>query len=77
MPYEDPEFAEDALRGASAISAFLYGTPKMRRKVYHLAATSKLPFFKIGSLICARKSELLAHFKDQTKRHGGDDRMQK
>jgi hypothetical protein len=62
---EELEFADDLLRGAAAIAAWLFGSAKMRRKVFHLVATSRLPHFRIGSQICARKSTLLAHFDSQ------------
>ena len=63
------EFSEDLLRGAAAIAEFLFGSTKMRRKVFHLVATSNLPVFKLGSLICARKSVLLAWVSSQEDRH--------
>ena len=56
MTAHDVDFANDLLRGADEIAQFLYGDPSQRRKVYHLAATSKFPAFKLGSMICARKS---------------------
>ena len=59
MNDNDPDFAKDLLRGADAIAAFLFDDAGMRRKVYHLVATSNLPVFKLGSMICARKSVLL------------------
>jgi hypothetical protein len=61
-------FAEDLLRGAAAIAAWLYGDSKFRRRIYHLTATSNFPHFKIGSQIHAKKSDLLAHFDKQCKR---------
>jgi hypothetical protein len=75
----DPEadFSQDMLRGASEISTFLYGKPEKRRKVYHLASKSNLPVFKLGSMICARKSVLVGWVQQQESRHRGDDRMQK
>lgn len=51
--------APDLLRGAEEISEFLFGTRGQRRKVYHLAETSKLPLFRLGSLLCARRSVLM------------------
>jgi hypothetical protein len=67
------EFSKDLLRGAAAISEFLYGDPGHRRKVYYLWATSRAPFFKIGSMICARKSVLLGWITDQERRRCGED----
>jgi hypothetical protein len=74
MSEPDPEFASDLLRGADEIAKFLYGDSAERRKVYHLAATSHLPVFKLGSMICARKSVLLKWIKDQEERRFGTDR---
>jgi hypothetical protein len=54
-----PEFAHDVLRGAEEIAEFLFGSREQRRKVYHLAATSNLPLFKLGATIYARRSVLL------------------
>ena len=49
---------DDLLRGADEIARFMFNDVKHRRKVYYLTgeATKGLPHFKIGSLICARKS---------------------
>lgn len=57
--------ADDLLRGADEIALWLYGDRGKRRMVYHLAATSKLPHSKIGSMICARKSVLLEWISKQ------------
>jgi hypothetical protein len=59
------EFSSDLLRGADDIAEFLFGDGKQRRRVYHLVATSNLPVFKLGSMICARKSVLLKWVGDQ------------
>jgi len=71
----DPEFAKDILRGTEEIALFLFGRRELRRKVYHLAATSNLPVFKLGSLICARKSVLLKWVAEQETRHSANGRM--
>lgn len=76
MTEYDAEFAQDLLRGAEEIAQFLYGERELRRKVYHLVATSNLPVFKLGSMICARKSVLLKWVKDQEERHAGEVRKQ-
>jgi hypothetical protein len=62
------ELARDLLRGADQISEFIYGDVKHRRKVYHLAENDNLPTFKLGAVIAARKSTLLAWIADQEKR---------
>ncbi len=68
----DPRFSDDLLRGASAIAEFIFGDAGQRRKIFHLAATSQLPTFKMGSMICARKSILLDWIAKQEKRRGGE-----
>ena len=60
--------APDLLRGAEEISEFLFGTRNQRRKVYHLAETSKLPLFRLGSQLCARRSVLLKWIAEQETR---------
>jgi hypothetical protein len=59
------------LRGADQIADFFYGDKTQRRKVYHLVATSNLPVFKLGSMICARKSILLRWIAEQEGHHTG------
>jgi hypothetical protein len=65
-----PDFNDDVLRGALEIAAFLYkGDPmKNRRKVFHLVETSRIPFFREGSKVCARKSTLLNWIAEQEAR---------
>lgn len=60
--------APDLLRGAEEISEFLFGTRDQRRKVYHLAETTKLPVFRLGSLVCARRSVLMEWIASQERR---------
>lgn len=57
--------ADDLLRGAEAIAEFLYGDAGQRRKVYHLAETSRLPIFRLGSVLCARRTILLKWIAEQ------------
>lgn len=52
------EMASDILYGAEAIAAYLFGDPAFRRRVYHLVRRKRLPMFRIGANICARKSVL-------------------
>ena len=58
----------DLLRGAEEIAEFLYGARSRRRSVYHLAETSQLPVFLLGSQLCARRSVMLAWIAAQEKR---------
>lgn len=59
--------ADDLLRGADAIAEFVFGSAKHRRKVYYLATEAKLrmPVFRIGSVLCARKSTLIEWIERQ------------
>ncbi|NJO54516.1 MAG: hypothetical protein HC829_06450 [Bacteroidales bacterium] len=55
-----PTLADDLLRGADAIATFVFGSTKHRRKIYYYASDAKvrMPVFRIGNVICARKSTL-------------------
>ena len=48
----------DILRGAAEISEFLFGEKHRKRKVYYLTERNFLPVFRVGSMLCARKSKL-------------------
>jgi hypothetical protein len=63
----DPTLADDLLRGADAIATFVFGSPKHRRKVYYYATDAKMrmPVFRIGAIICARKSTLIEWIERQ------------
>ena len=58
---------DDLLRGAGAIAEFLFGDRRQRRKVYYLTgeATVRMPHFRLGAIICARKSTLLRWIEDR------------
>jgi excisionase family DNA binding protein len=51
----------DLLTGAEAIAAFMGVKP---RRVYHLAEAQRLPVFRMGSTLCARRSTLLRWIED-------------
>jgi hypothetical protein len=59
------ELAGDVIEGADAIAEFLFGSKKYRRRVYYLAESSRLPIFRLGSVLCARKSVLLEFISSQ------------
>ena len=65
---------EDILKGAEAIAEFLFRgcsdhqRGRNQRKVYHLAQSSRLPVFRLGSILCARKSKLLDFIAAQENR---------
>jgi hypothetical protein len=76
MSDDEPKIAADMLRGADEIAEFLFGDKEDRRKVYHLVATSNLPVFKLGAMICARKSILLRWIAEQEGHHTNQRRKQ-
>lgn len=47
---------------------FLWGPDGNRRKVYYLAACTRVPLFRLGTKLCARRSVLLGWITDQEKR---------
>lgn len=61
--------ASDLLEGADEIAAFIFGDKydrvKRRRRVYHLVDLGAIPTFKLGTTICARKSQLQAWIEAQ------------
>ena len=57
--------SQDILRGASQIAYFLFGKSGSRRAIYHLIETGSLPHFRVGALICARRSTLLSWIEGQ------------
>ena len=62
------ELAGDMLHGADEIAEFLFGKRGGRRKVYYLAECTRLPIFRLGSVLCARKSVLIQFISMQEKR---------
>ena len=65
---------DDLLRGADDIARFLFGDVKHRRKVYYLTgeAPKGMPHFKMGSVICARKSTILNWIAQQERFNPGE-----
>ncbi len=63
-----PALSDDVISGAAAIAQHFFGDATLRRRVYHLAATSNLPFFRIGSKICVRRSALDEFIRKQERR---------
>lgn len=63
------ELADDLLRGADEIARFIFGEKRgNRRKVYYLAECTRLPVFRLGSVLCARRSVLLSWIAGQESR---------
>jgi hypothetical protein len=59
------ELADDILRGADEIARYIFGPQGSRRKVYYLAECTRLPVFRLGSVLCARRSVLLSWIERQ------------
>lgn len=57
--------ADDVLRGAEAIATELFGDAKERRRVYYLVEKHQLPVFRLGGLLCARKTTLRRWIEEQ------------
>jgi len=62
------DFANDLLCGADEIAKFLFGPNGSRRKVYYLAACTRIPVFRLGTKLCARRSVLLGWIASQESR---------
>jgi hypothetical protein len=56
------DLADDLLEGADEIAKFGGWS---RRQVYHLAQTRRLPVFRLGSTLCARKTRIVAWIENQ------------
>ena len=67
---DDPSqgIADDLLKGADEIAEFIFGKKGGRRKIYYLAETSHLPVFRLGAVLCARRSVLLRWISGQESR---------
>jgi hypothetical protein len=61
----DPGVGPDLLRGADQIATFLFGDSRERRKIYHLAEHAGLPIFRLGAVVCARRSTILSWIEAQ------------
>lgn len=62
------DLADDLLRGADEIAKFIFGSRGSRRKIYYLAETSHLPVFRLGAVLCARRSVLMKWIAGQESR---------
>lgn len=68
LPDQTPgTIGEDLMRGADEIRVFLFGETAQdkqaeadTRAVYHLATKGELGLFKLGGVLCGRKSTILA-----------------
>lgn len=55
------EMGDDLLWGADAIAAEIFGDVKRRNRVYRLPPP--WPIFRVGAIICARRSSLRKHIE--------------
>lgn len=62
------ELSDDLLRGADEIAEFIFGKRSDRRKIYYLKDHSRLPLFRLGTVLCARRSTLISYIADQERR---------
>ncbi|WP_044549851.1 hypothetical protein [Azospirillum lipoferum] len=67
-PAAPPTLADDLLQGADSIAKFMGVT---RRQAYHFVADGRIPTFRIGAIICARKSTILNWIAQQEAAQGG------
>lgn len=67
-PQSVTALSDDMIEGADGLAEFIFGDPKKRRKVYHLAEQSDLPVFRLGSKICGRRSVILQWIAEQERR---------
>lgn len=56
----DTQNTTDLLYGVTSIAEFL---GVKRRSAEHLIETKRIPYFKMGKTVCARRSKLLATFE--------------
>ena len=70
MPEQDLKFSDDFLEGARAIACFVYNDPERVRTIYYLYEKCRIPCFKMGATICARKSAIIEWIKTQEERCG-------
>jgi excisionase family DNA binding protein len=54
---DDTTKTADLLYGVPAIADFLGVT---KRTAYHLVETRRIPFFRMGKILCSRRSKLMA-----------------
>jgi hypothetical protein len=59
--------AEDMMRGAGPLAEFFYGEDNEanRRKIYHLSDKHGLPTFKLGGVLCGRRSTIMRWVEQQ------------
>ena len=63
------DIASDLLKGGGAIAEFVFGDKNERRRVYQLAEMGDLPLFRLGNIVCGRKSTIRRHLAEQEALH--------
>lgn len=64
-PFPAGSLAGDILYGADAIAEFMHGDRRFRRAIYNLVENNRIPHFRVGATVCARRSVLLAWIEAQ------------
>ena len=69
-PFEEPpqSLSNDLLYGAEAIAEYIFGRREDRRKIYYLFGHTRIPIFRIGSVLCGRRSTLSRWISGQESR---------
>jgi hypothetical protein len=70
-----PEISHDLVIGAEQIATWLFGAPE-RRRLYHLAESTKLPTTNVGSKIAIQKSVVRAFFWAKQSRAFANDNIE-
>jgi len=70
----ETRLSDDLLTGADAIAEFMFGDAARRRRVYYLVECGRLPVFRVGQTLFARKSTLLAWVARQEAQAIGKER---
>lgn len=68
MQPDEPPLFEDLLVGVAAITRFIWGPDANPRKGYRAIDPNRMPVFKIGSRLHARKSRLMRWIAEQEDR---------
>jgi len=68
-----PSLSKDILVGGHAIAEFIFGDQKYHKRLYHLSSSKipierRIPTFRLGDVLCARKSTILKWIAEQEKR---------
>ena len=62
---ESESIHDDILRGARTIAREILGDETRVGTIYYQAKSGHLPTFRIGGILCARRSTLREHFRRQ------------